>query len=126
MTTINYNTIPEFEKDFKKLSKRFKTLERDFELMKKNLLEVHYLKGIPVPPKALVDIEGFCNDCYKSQKVRKFACASLKGKGGNSGIRVILVYEKDEQKITFIEIYFKGDSENEDGERLKKFVRSLD
>lgn len=125
--TIDYNTIPEFDKDFKQLLKRYKTLEKDFELMKKNLLETHYLKGAPVPPKALVDIEGFCNNYYKSQKVRKFACASLKGKGGSSGIRVILVYEKQEgHKITFIEIYFKGDSENEDRERLRKFVDSLD
>ena len=123
---IDYHTISEFDKDFKKLLKRYKTLKKDFEIMKKNLLEVHYLKGKPVPPKALVDIEGFCNECYTSQKVRKFACASLKGRGGNSGIRVVLVYEKDEQKITFIEIYFKGDSEKEDRERLKKFVKLLD
>jgi hypothetical protein len=37
--TINYNKIPEFDRDFKKLIKRFKTLESDFELMKKNLLQ---------------------------------------------------------------------------------------
>ena len=125
---INYSTIAEFDKDFKKLGKRFKTLEKDFALMQKMLLEPHYLQNQPVPTKALVDIEGFCSETYQSKKVRKFACASLKGKGGNSGIRVIFVYENinDEHYITFIEIYFKGDKEIEDRERLKKFLKELE
>ena len=124
---INYNKIPEFERDFKRLGKRFKTLDKDFELMKRMLLETHYLEGQPVSPRALVDIEGFCGENYKSKKVRRFTCASLKGKGGNSGIRVIFVYEKteDTHKITFVEIYFKGEKENEDRERLAKFLKEL-
>lgn len=124
---INYSKIPEFEKDFKRLGKKFKTLDKDFELMKKMLLEPHFISGVPVPPKALVDIEGFCGEDYKSKKVRRFTCASLKGRGGNSGIRVIFVYEKSEDihNITFIEIYFKGEKENEDRERLAKFLKEL-
>ena len=124
---INYSKIPEFERDFKRLGKRFKTLDKDFELMKKMLLEPHFISGVPVPSKALVDIEGFCSEDYKSKKVRRFTCASLKGKGGNSGIRVIFVYEKteDTHKITFVEIYFKGDQENENRERLTKFLKEL-
>lgn len=124
---INYSKIPEFEKDFKRLGTKFKTLDKDFELMKKMLLEPHFISGVPVPPKALVDIEGFCSEDYKSKKVRRFTCASLKGRGGNSGIRVIFVYEKSEDihNITFIEIYFKGEKENEDRERLAKFLKEL-
>ena len=124
---INYASIPEFDKDFKRLGKRFKTLDKDFELMKRMLLVPHYIDGLPAPPKALVDIEGFCGKDYKSKKVRRFTCASLKGKGGNSGIRVIFVYEKaeDTHKITFVEIYFKGDQENENRERLTKFLKEL-
>ena len=124
---INYASIQEFDKDFQRQEKRFKTLDKDFELMKKMLLEPHFISGVPVPSKALVDIEGFCSEDYKSKKVRRFTCASLKGKGGNSGIRVIFVYEKteDTHKITFIEIYFKGDQPNEDRERLAKFLKEL-
>ena len=125
--TINYYTLPEFDRDFKRLGKRFRTIEKDFTLMKKMLLEPHFLLGQPTAPMALVDIEGFCVEKYLSKKVRKFACASLKGKGGNSGIRVIFVYEKteDTHKITFIEIYFKGDQPNENRERLAKFLKEL-
>ena len=123
--TINYNKIPEFEKDFKKLEKRYRTLGADFENMKKNLLEAHYIKGAPLPPNALVDIEGMCKENYRSKKVRKFACKSLKNLGNRSGIRVIFVLEEEILKITFIEIYYKGDKEIEDKERLKRFLDTL-
>ena len=125
---INYSKIPEFERDFKRLGKKFKTLDKDFELMKKMLLEPHFISGFPAPPKALVDIEGFCGEDYKSKKVRRFTCASLKGRGGNSGIRVIFVYENVSGKhnITFIEIYFKGEKENENRERLASFLKKIE
>ena len=123
--SINYNKIPEFEKDFKKLEKRYRTLGADFENMKKDLLVAHYIKGAPLPPSALVDIEGMCNDNYRSKKVRKFACKSLKNLGNRSGIRVIFVLEEEILKITFIEIYYKGDKEIEDKERLKRFLDTL-
>lgn len=123
----NYFAIVEFEKDFKKLEKRFRTLRDDFENMKRSLLEVHYLKNIPLPANALVDIKGCCGEKYKSQKVRKFACKSLKNLGNRSGIRIIFVIEFSENKdfkITFIEIYYKGDKENEDRARLLNFINS--
>lgn len=123
--TINYSSIPEFEKDFKKLAKRYRTLGDDFENMKKNLLEVHYIKGIPLPPNAIVDIAGMCRETYKSKKVRKFACKSLKNLGNRSGIRVIFVLEPDDLKITFIEIYHKNDKPIENKERLKDFINEL-
>ena len=124
--TINYCSIPEFEKDFKKLEKRYRTLSDDFENMKKNLLEVHYIKGAPLPLNTIVDIEGMCGENYKSKKVRKFACKSLRNLGNRSGIRVIFVLEPDALKITFIEMYFKGDKENEDKNRLRDFLRQFD
>lgn len=123
----SYFFIAEFEKDFKKLEKRFRTLKDDFENMKRSLLEVHYVKNTPLPANALVDIKGCCGEKYKSQKVRKFACKSLKNLGNRSGIRIIFVIEFSENKdfkITFIEIYYKGDKENEDRSRLLNFINS--
>jgi hypothetical protein len=55
---------------------------------------------------------------------KKFACKSLKGKGAKSGIRIIYAYFEQEDTIEFIEIYFKGDKENEDKERIKKYFTS--
>ena len=123
--TIKYSSIPEFEKDFKKLEKPYRTLSDDFENMKKNLLEVHYVKGSPLPPNTIVDIEGLCGETYKSKKVRKFACKSLKNFGNRSGIRVIFVIEPDDLKITFIEIYHKSDKAVENKERLRNFIKTM-
>ncbi len=123
--TIKYSSILEFEKDFKKLEKRYRTLSDDFQNMKKNLLDVHYVKGSPLPPNTIVDIEGLCGETYKSKKVKKFACKSLKNLGNRSGIRVIFVLEPDDLKITFIEIYHKSDKTIENKERLKEFIKSL-
>jgi len=38
-----------------------------------------------------------------------------------SGIRIIYAYFEKEDAIEFIEIYFKGDKENEDKKRIKKY-----
>jgi hypothetical protein len=54
-------------------------------------------------------------------KAKKFACKSLKGKGVLSGIRVIYAYQEEENKVEFIEIYYKGNKKNEDGERILKY-----
>ena len=56
----------------------------------------------------------------KIYKVKKFACKSLKGKGVASGIRIIYAYYEDEDIIEFIEIYYKGNKENEDRIRINK------
>lgn len=120
---INYHEISEFQKDFKNLLKRFRTLEKDFEIMKKYTIETHHIKN--VPSSAIFKIEGFCGEKYTSNKIKKFACMSLSGKGSNSKIRVIYVYEEKEKKVTFIEIYFKGDKANEDRDRLKNFIDAL-
>jgi mRNA-degrading endonuclease RelE of RelBE toxin-antitoxin system len=120
---IQYNTLSSFDKDFKKLHKKFKTLDEDFAIMKKNVIEVYHLKNIQT--NAVVKIEGFCSESYNSMKVRKFTSMSLKGRGAASGLRVIYVFENCTCKVTFIEIYFKQDKENEDRDRLKNFIDAL-
>lgn len=54
---------------------------------------------------------------YKS---RKFASKSLKGKGVQSGIRVVYAYFEDESRIELVEIYYKGSKELEDENRIKE------
>lgn len=57
----------------------------------------------------------------------RFFCRSLK----NKNLRIIYAYiEKHERvemiRIEFIEIYFKGDKENEDRERIRGYLRGLE
>ncbi len=55
---------------------------------------------------------------------KKFACKSLKGKGAASGIRIIYAYYEKEDIVEFVEIYYKGNKENEDRKRILKYYKS--
>jgi hypothetical protein len=113
--------LPEFEKDFKKLLKKFRTLEEDLEIFIKTELNLYHKLGID--NKGILQIPGLGMENPKTYKAKKFACRSLKGKGVQSGIRVIYAYYEKEDKVELIEIYYKGDKENEDRERILKYYK---
>jgi hypothetical protein len=110
--------LPEFEKDLKRLLKRFKTIEGDLGVfIEKELFLYHKLS---IDNKGIFQIPGLPVKGVKIYKAKKFACRSLKGKGAQSGIRVIYTYFEDRDTIELIEIYYKGDKENEDRERISR------
>jgi len=111
--------LPEFEKDIKKLLKRFKTLENDLEIFIKNELNLYH--KLKIDNKGVFQVPGLKIEIPKIYKANKFACRSLKGKGVQSGIRVIYAHFEEKDKIALIEIYYKGDKENEDRERILEY-----
>jgi mRNA-degrading endonuclease RelE of RelBE toxin-antitoxin system len=111
--------LPEYSKDFKKLSKKFKTLPEDIETFINVQLNSYHKLG--ADNGGIVRIAGLGIEYPHIHKARKFACKSLKGKGAQSGIRVIYAFYPNEDKIEFIEIYYKGDQENEDRGRILKY-----
>ncbi|HZX11309.1 MAG TPA: hypothetical protein VFG01_10240 [Acidobacteriota bacterium] len=111
-------SLQEFKKDLKKL-RRFRTLKEDLDIfIEKQLRLYHKLK---IDNKGIVQISNLGIDYPNIYKARKFACRSLKGKGSASGIRVIYAYFEEEDCVEFIEIYYKGDKENEDRERILRY-----
>ena len=113
--------LPDFDKDMKKLIRRFKTLEGDLKIfIDKQLFLYHKLK---VDNKGIKQLSGSNIENSKIYKVKKFACRSLRGKGVQSGIRVIYGYYEEIDKIELIEIYYKGDKRNEDKGRIEKYYR---
>jgi hypothetical protein len=120
MKEMEFDELDEFKKDLKKLSKRYRSLEDDLETIKK------VLKVNPTAkPPFSFNIDGLgITSCVI--KVKKMACKSLKGKGVNTGLRLIYAHFENEetqvsQKIVFIEIYHKSDKPNEDKERILKY-----
>jgi len=111
--------LPEFGKDFKKLAKRFKTLDDDIETFINKQLKLTHKLGID--NKGAFHISELGIEIPKIYKAKKFACKALKGRGGMSGIRIIYAYYENEDVIEFIEIYFKGDKANEDKKRIMKY-----
>ena len=108
--------LTEFDKDFKKLRKRFRTLDEDLEVFIEKQLKLFHKLG--VDNKGCVRISDLGISYPEIYKARKFACRSLKGKGAASGIRIIYGYYSNEDAIEFIEMYYKGDKANEDRQRI--------
>ena len=112
---MEFEEIREYSKDLRTLAKRFRTLPEDLETLKK-VLEA---EPDAEPPRSY-RISGLgLETCII--KVKRIASRAMKGKGSNTGLRLIYAYDKEEQKITLVELYFKGDKENEDRERIKKY-----
>ncbi len=109
--------LPEFERNLKKLLKRFKTLKKDIKIFVEKQLHLYHKQKID--NKGVFPLTGLQRETPKIYKAKKFACRSLPGTGVQSGIRVIYAYYEDVDKIVLIEIYYKGDKANEDRERIK-------
>jgi mRNA-degrading endonuclease RelE of RelBE toxin-antitoxin system len=121
---MNYDKTEEFARDFKKLLKKFPSLNEDLKVNKQYRIELFHLEKID--SKSIFEIQGVGNSLdLQFFKVKKFQCRGLKGRGAKSGIRVIYAYFPNEKKIVFIEIYFKGDKENEDRKRIKEYLESF-
>ncbi|MBU4348984.1 hypothetical protein KJ599_01535 [bacterium] len=111
--------LPDFKKDFKKLKKNYPTLKQDLEVFISTQLRLSH--KLNIENSGIVRISGLSISEPKIYKARKFACKSLKGRGSYSGIRIIYACFEDDDRIELVEIYFKGDKENEDRQRILKY-----
>ena len=103
--------LSEFDKDLKSLSKKYRTLEDDLEVLEK------VLKVSPdAKPPFSYRIEGLgIESCVI--KVKKIASRSFKGRGVKSGFRLVYAYFEREQRIVYIELYHKSEKENTNHKR---------
>ncbi len=109
---MDFVSIPEFDNDFKKLLKKYRTLKTDIEDIKKVL----NVRPDAQPPFSFRIDELGIKSCVI--KIKKIASDSFKGRGNNSGFRLIYAYFKEIQKIVFVELYHKNEKENENRERI--------
>lgn len=113
---MEFSNLPEFDKQFKTLLKKYRTLEEDLDLLKR-VLET-YPRGYP-PRIFRVSGLGINTEIYK---VKHFRCKTLKHKGSRSGIRIVYAFFAQEEKIEFIEIYYKEKDDIEcDKNRILKY-----
>ena len=114
---ISIETLTEFDKDLKRLLKKYRTLERDIEVLGM------VLKTNPdANPTFSFRIEGLgIETCVI--KVKKIASQSFKGKGVQSGFRLVYAYFEQEGRIVYIELYHKNEKAMEDRERIKRHFK---
>lgn len=107
---MQFAEVPEFNKDFKKLYKKYKSLPVDLELMKKVLALFPAGRGNYVDQISGLKIK---SRIYKA----RLMCRTLK----RESLRLIYCYEAENQKITLIEMYFKGNQTVENRDRIFKY-----
>jgi hypothetical protein len=107
-----FSQLPEFEKELKKLSKKYPTLVGDINDLKPVLLSSPTGIG-----KNFTSVS--VSDVVTIVKV-KIHCESLRARA----IRLIYAYHKDRIEFRCIELYFKGDKENEDRGRITQYLKS--
>ena len=116
---INFEELPEFQKDLKRLLKKYRTLINDLEPVRKDIGD-----DPDARPPFSFRIEGLgISTCVI--KMKKIASNSFKGRGVNSGFRLIYAYYKKEGRIVLVELYHKNEKENEDRERILKNFKVL-
>ena len=106
---ITFDELSEFQKDFKRLVKKYPSLLRDFEL-RKSVLE-HFPRGRKMDVDQIPNLK-IQSKIYKARIDFK----SLK----RDSLRLIYCYEEVISLITMIEIYFKGEHQLESRERIFK------
>lgn len=113
--------VSEFERDFKKLLKKYVTLEEDLDTMVRAQLGAFHKLGLDTG--GVFRVEDLGDTTAPVFKVKKFACRALKSKGSRTGLRLIYAYVETEDRIDLIEIYIKADKETEDRERIRKYYK---
>ncbi len=110
---MNFSETNEFSKDFKRLSKKYRSLPDDLLEFKKIVSEIPLGSG-----KHFVVLHE--NEEVKILKARLF-CKYLRG----ASLRIIYAYREVETTIDFIEIYFKGEQVNENRDLISNFLRQF-
>ena len=121
MMAVEFEAVPEFPKEFKKLSKKYRSLNEDFEKFQKVLT-----KTLPEHMSGTFEISGLgANVKIPIYKVKHFRSIDFRGKGSRSGFRIIYAHVQDSQKIIFVEIYHKSNKTNHDEGRIKKYFEDI-
>lgn len=107
-----FDELPEFRREFRKFAKKYKSLSDDFEDFR-SVVTAAPLGNGRKRFSALFQSEHVC--VIKA----RFSCRYLK----RSSLRIVYAYSGRGERVDFIELYFKGDKENENGERIKEYLK---
>lgn len=112
----------EFGRDLKALEKKYRSFDEDIEsLIRSGLHPFHHLALDAGHIERMTGAQ--MSEDIVMFKVIRMACKALKGTGSRSGMRVIYGYEAARDRVVLVELYFKGDKENEDRERIRAFLK---
>jgi len=108
-----FNLLPEFEKELSKLSKRYRSLPEDLEKLE---------KLIAINPTGLGKNFTIIHHGEEVKVVKaRLACKNLRDRS----MRIVYAHDNNKKIFVYIELYFKGDKENEDRARIKQYLKKI-
>lgn len=122
---MNFEQAPEFQKDLKRLKKKWRSLPGDISQAEKDILPLYVnQEGVDIARLR----EAFFNgkrativretDNTEVVKIR----LDVESLGSNDKVRVVFVAVKTNNTITFVELYAKNEKSREDPKRYKPFI----
>ncbi len=127
---MNFEEVPEFQKDVKSLKKRVKTLSSDISRVKTRIIKPLYIKG-----DGMSDEEhGEFRKLFFSGKKATLLSGSRDGLDiikmrldtdsyqFNTKLRLVCIVIKEGSTVKLIEVYSKSDKSSVDSRRVKKYL----
>ena len=123
---MNFNETPQFAKDVKRLSKKWRSISSDLEAAKQYILPLYeqLADDVDMTEYRREFFSGktaailHTNDEIEVVKMRLDVAST----GRSDKVRIIFVAVKQGNIVTFIELYAKNDKEREDQRRIKKYL----
>lgn len=116
---MEFAELPEFTRELKRLAKRYRSLYDDLDVLKKTLRVPEMHARIRGRGKHWVCV-------HRSEKVCvykiRLACRYLR----STELRLVYALYLQEQRVVFIELYYKGNKENEDRERIRDYLSDVE
>lgn len=99
------------------------SLSDGLDVAKRAAIELYHIRHID--NHSIVEIPALKHPDMKVFKLKKFACKALKEQGVQSVIRLIYSFNATKKELLFLDIYYKGDRENEDSRYLRLLIKEL-
>lgn len=123
-----FSETPEFTKDVKRLSKKWRSIPDDINAAKK------YITPLYVSQADDVEVGVYRYDFFNGKRAAIITTDNaevikmrldIANLGSDNKVRIIFVAMKTENSIQFIEMYAKNDKEREDQKRIKKYLDQI-
>ena len=123
---MNFEQTPEFQKDLKRLSKKWRSIIRDVEFVKPRIESLYVARED-------IDINQYRADMFATKKAAILSSGAggvevvkmrldVADLGRSDKARIVFIAIRSDNEILFVELYAKNEKEREDPKRYKKYL----
>lgn len=123
---MNFEQVPEFQKDLKRLTKKWRSLPEDISAVQRDIIPLYIeqdgidigaiRKGVFNGKRAT--ILKIVNEEIEVVKMR----LDVQAIGKSDKVRIVFIAVRTQNTITFIELYAKNEKSREDQARIAKYL----